>query len=233
MSDESILTRWSRRKLASQRSDGPAPADGGDGSGASEVEGGEAAPPAPRRGIMNTEPSGPTVAERLPSEAPARSLAASEGAGPDSTANEIELPSLDTLDASSDYTAFMRDGVSEELKNAALRKLWRLNPVFANLDGLNDYDDDFTDAAVVVKGLKSLYRTGKGMPGRDEREPPEPAAEAPTEQADDRAVAAVPEPAADDSADETTADEGAVDGNPTAAAADRDADAESDPEGRA
>ena len=28
----------------------------------------------------------------------------------------------------------------EHLKQAALRKLWLSNPVFANLDGLNDYD---------------------------------------------------------------------------------------------
>ena len=34
--------------------------------------------------------------------------------------------------------------------------------MLANVDGLNDYDEDFTDAALVVKGLKSAYQVGKG-----------------------------------------------------------------------
>ncbi|MHA1108564.1 MAG: DUF3306 domain-containing protein [Alphaproteobacteria bacterium] len=54
-----------------------------------------------------------------------------------------ELPDIDGLDKESDFTAFMKDGVPEELRNRALRKLWTTDPVFANLDGLNDYDEDF------------------------------------------------------------------------------------------
>ena len=74
-----------------------------------------------------------------------------------------ELPDIEAMDESSDFTAFLQAGVPEELRRRALRKLWRLNPVFANLDGLNDYDEDFTDAATVVQGLKTLYQVGKGM----------------------------------------------------------------------
>jgi hypothetical protein len=66
--------------------------------------------------------------------------------------------------------------VPEQLRKRALRKLWRLNPVFANLDGLNDYDEDFTDAAAVLEGVKTLYQVGKGMVT-----PEEPAAEDATE----------------------------------------------------
>ena len=73
------------------------------------------------------------------------------------------LPDIDSLEESSDFTAFLQSGVPEELRQRALRKLWRLNPVFANLDGLNDYDDDFTDAATVIKGMKTLYQVGRGM----------------------------------------------------------------------
>jgi hypothetical protein len=54
-----------------------------------------------------------------------------------------DLPDVDSLDAESDFTPFMREGVPEEVKNLALRKLWRTDSVFANLDGLNDYDEDF------------------------------------------------------------------------------------------
>jgi hypothetical protein len=57
-----------------------------------------------------------------------------------------DLPDIDSLDKDSDYTPFMQDGVPEELKKLALRALWRSDPVLANLDGLNDYDEDFKAA---------------------------------------------------------------------------------------
>ncbi len=59
-------------------------------------------------------------------------------------AREHDLPSPETLDAGSDFSRFMREDVPEILKRAALRRLWASDPVFANLDGLNDYDEDFS-----------------------------------------------------------------------------------------
>ncbi len=94
------------------------------------------------------------------SEAPAAGLE-SNGNLPES--ETVEVPDPDTLDADADFTVFLKDGVPEAIRRRALRRLWRLNPVFANLDGLNDYDDDFTDAATVVEGLKTLYQVGKGF----------------------------------------------------------------------
>jgi len=61
----------------------------------------------------------------------------------DALAAEHDLPAVDTLTEDSDFTRFMADGVPELLRKAALRKLWRSSPVFAVLDGLNDYDEDF------------------------------------------------------------------------------------------
>ncbi len=61
----------------------------------------------------------------------------------EAAAQELELPEIDSLDKDSDYTAFLRDGVPEILRRQALRKLWLSDPVLANLDGLNDYDEDF------------------------------------------------------------------------------------------
>ncbi len=55
----------------------------------------------------------------------------------------IELPSLDSLDENSDYSAFMAEGVDEKIKKLALRKLFK-SAVFNIRDGLDDYDDDFT-----------------------------------------------------------------------------------------
>src|SRR3546814_11426370 len=45
----------------------------------------------------------------------------------------------------------------------ALQRLWRLDPVFANLDGLLEYGEDYTDAATVAENLKTAYRVGRGF----------------------------------------------------------------------
>lgn len=109
----------------------------------------EAAPPAPDA----VEPEAPQAAE------------GEAGRAPDSDEIVKNLPDIETLTKESDFTPFLQDGVPEELRNRALRHLWRLSPVFANVDGLNDYDLDYTDAAVAVKGvLKTLYQVGRGMP---------------------------------------------------------------------
>ncbi len=73
-----------------------------------------------------------------------------------------DLPDIDSLDAESDFTVFMRDGVPDQMRKLALRKLWRSDPVLANLDGLLEYGEDFTDAADVVKNLQTAYQVGKG-----------------------------------------------------------------------
>lgn len=56
---------------------------------------------------------------------------------------KVELPPVDSLNEDSDYSVFMTPGVDEAVKKLALRKLFRL-PQFGVLDGLNDYDEDFT-----------------------------------------------------------------------------------------
>jgi hypothetical protein len=58
-----------------------------------------------------------------------------------STSQSLDtLPSIESLAVTSDYTVFMRPGVPMALRNAALRKLWRINPVYSQSDGL---DADF------------------------------------------------------------------------------------------
>ncbi len=64
---------------------------------------------------------------------------------------------IEKLDYDSDFTVFMHEKVPQALKRQALRRLWASNPILANVDGLNDYDEDFTDAATVVEGLKAAY----------------------------------------------------------------------------
>lgn len=74
-----------------------------------------------------------------------------------------ELPDLESLGPGSDFRPFMQKGVPAELRRAALRKLWRSRAGLANLDGLVDYGEDFTDAARVVPALQTAYQVGRGF----------------------------------------------------------------------
>jgi hypothetical protein len=92
-----------------------------------------------------------------------------------------QLPDIDSLEDGSDFTVFLQDGVPEALRRRALRKLWRLNPVYANLDGLNDYDEDFTLATSALTAVKTVYKVGKGMISEEDEEPKPSAPETPVE----------------------------------------------------
>ena len=76
---------------------------------------------------------------------------------------ELDLPDPDTLGAGDDFKAFLTDAVPARLKTRALRRLWLTNPVLANVDGLLDYGEDFTDAAMAVENIQTAYQVGKGM----------------------------------------------------------------------
>jgi hypothetical protein len=74
-----------------------------------------------------------------------------------------DLPAIDTLDAMSDYTAFMRPGVPLELRNQALRKLWRSDPLLANLDGLLEYGEDYSLPSWPKDAIRTAYKVGRGF----------------------------------------------------------------------
>ncbi|MES0812176.1 DUF3306 domain-containing protein [Roseibium sp. SCPC15] len=76
---------------------------------------------------------------------------------------ELELPDPDTLGEGDDFSRFLSGAVPERLRRRALRRLWALNPVLANLDGLVEYAEDYTDAATVVPDLQTVYKIGRGM----------------------------------------------------------------------
>ncbi|WP_273428990.1 DUF3306 domain-containing protein [Marinobacter sp.] len=87
---------------------------------------------------------------------------------------KYDLPDPDAIELGTDITGFMRKEIPELLRRKALRSLWKSNPVLAVLDGLNDYDEDFTDSAPGVKGAKTLYKVGKGFVDRTARAKEEP-----------------------------------------------------------
>lgn len=182
--NDDFLGRWARRK---------AEARGGLRKKTSEVEA-----PVHKPGRMRTDPPAPKVAVEetdadvvepeileasLREDAQDKPLARSETGDDGTEASRGDVPEqtkepesfddfdFDSLDYDSDYTRFMKSGVPESVRKRALRKLWGSNPILANVDGLNDYDDDFTDAALAVKGLlKTAHKAVGGYLTDEERE---------------------------------------------------------------
>jgi hypothetical protein len=85
-----------------------------------------------------------------------------EAAEPD-VIDPRDLPDIDSLTAESDFTVFMKKGVPQELRKQALRKLWRSNPVLANLDGLLEYGEDYTHIGRGGTSVQTAYQVGRGF----------------------------------------------------------------------
>lgn len=77
-----------------------------------------------------------------------------------------EAVDLDTVVYESDFALFLKRGVPLALRRRALRKLWVSNPLLANLDGLNDYEENFGDPA--LNTFKSAWQVGRGFLGGDD-----------------------------------------------------------------
>ena len=157
-SDEHPLRRWSRRKQLARNGKlaEPSRTDPPDASVADAVVpdlDGTVAPDA-------SPPSGGVSMDGAPDE--------------ESSAEELSLPPVESLTQDSDYTVFLAEKVPEAIRTAALRKLWRSDPVLANLDGLNDYDEDFSLAAELVDLAAPRPGVGKDSLLGNEGVPPEP-----------------------------------------------------------
>lgn len=55
------------------------------------------------------------------------------------------LPSLDSITAATDITAFLRKGIPQELTRAALRRAWAVDPAIRDFVGLAENAWDFND----------------------------------------------------------------------------------------
>ena len=58
--------------------------------------------------------------------------------------------------------AFMQNGLPDRLRQMALRRMWRLNPLFRFADDMVEYGENYTDAATVIDGMTTAYQVGKG-----------------------------------------------------------------------
>jgi len=86
--------------------------------------------------------TGETVAAPAPENQ--QGIPAAPGAAPSPEFDVESLPPIETISAETDITAFMRTGVPETLKHAALRRAWASDPVIRDFVGLNE---NFWDAA--------------------------------------------------------------------------------------
>jgi len=130
--DDTFLSRWSRRKRDDKRQTKPL----------TETETIDSEEPALS---LNTITPGDSNGAVLP-VTEVEYLAGEQGENlkdtPDLT--DEDMPPVESLDENSDYSGFMSPGVSDKLRKLALRKLFA-GKGFNIRDGLDDYDDDFTN----------------------------------------------------------------------------------------
>ena len=143
MSDEeSVFSRWSRRKRAVVEEE---------------------------KGRPGLDPGPLAAPGEIPGEVPGQARDALPIVEPQTEEEEaalleqLGLPRPESLGEGDDFAPFMQAGVPEFLRKRALRVLWRSNPVLANLDGLNDYDEDFNSPELTQKVLATGYLVGRGF----------------------------------------------------------------------
>jgi hypothetical protein len=130
--DGTFLSRWSRRKLDDKRQTEPL----------MQIESLDSEqPPVSLNTITPRDSNGAllpvTEVEQLAGEQGEKLKDT-----PDLT--DEDMPPVESLDENSDYSGFMSPGVSDKLRKLALRKLFA-GKGFNVRDGLDDYDDDFTN----------------------------------------------------------------------------------------
>jgi len=100
---------------------------------------------------------------------------------------KYDLPDPDTIDEETGLDRFLNGDMPERLRQMALRRLWRLNPLFAVVDDMVEYGEDYTDAATVIEGMQTAYSAGKGYARQ-----PDPSNEGDEAQTDDADEATEP-----------------------------------------
>ena len=76
---------------------------------------------------------------------------------------KYDLPDPEAVTEEGGLEQFLNGkGLPGRVRQMALRRLWRLNPLFGVVDDMVEYGEDYTDAATVIEGMKTAYTVGKG-----------------------------------------------------------------------
>src|SRR6266403_623123 len=173
-----------------------------------------------------------------PAPEPAEPMQAHEPTPPSGTA-EIppnpdpdlsSLPPIESIDAATDITAFLRKGIPQELSRAALRRAWTADPAIRDFVGLAENAWDFNDPNAMPgfgpldcseAELGELVDRIVGGVRRAAENLPNPLTESKDEgrQADPEGHPAPKSCSAEATADVRSTDEAAVEGSPQALAA--------------
>jgi hypothetical protein len=142
MSERGFLGRWSGRKRAAREEERrEADRTAGEAGAADERADAEDAGGPPEQAVTGAEE--PAAEEPISEEELAR------------------LPSVEEAESSADLRPYLRRGVPPELRRAALRRMWSLNPAIRDyVDPALDYAWDFnapaTGQATAAAGVASL-----------------------------------------------------------------------------
>lgn len=73
-----------------------------------------------------------------------------------------ELPPVESLTKESDFSAFLQAGVPEELRRAALSKLWASDPLFTQPEVFDLHMEDY-NAQPLGEVVRTAWKVGKGI----------------------------------------------------------------------
>ena len=170
----SFLQRWSRRKQAAQA--GVVPTETA-AEGATQ--------------IAAIDP------QRAAQASPSRNAGRSADPSADADTKHTELPSLDSLQGlQSDYLDFMQPKVTQQLKRAALKKLFA-DPHFNVIDRFEAYSEDYTQADPIPAAMLRGLNQAKGLlfPHDDpKQDAPKPDESKPDELNQERALPSAVDP---------------------------------------
>jgi hypothetical protein len=84
-----------------------------------------------------------------------------------------DLPPVESLTKDSDFSAFLQAGVPEELKKAALAKLWTTDPLFSQPEVFDLHMEDYS-FPTMPEMVKTAWKVGKGIVEEIAEQPPHP-----------------------------------------------------------
>ena len=73
---------------------------------------------------------------------------------------EVENP--ETIEDEARLDSLLEGKLPDRIRQMALRRMWRLNPMFRFADEMVEYGENYTDAATVIDGMTTAYQVGKG-----------------------------------------------------------------------
>ena len=135
----SFLERWSQRKAKSRQDELENPVD-------EDVS-----------ALAETEADAGDEAEETTEE-----TSEEQGLSDSELCERYELPHPEECTDPEELDGFFSRPLPDRLKQLAMRRMWRINPLFKFADEMVEYGENYTDAATVIPDMQTAYKVGKG-----------------------------------------------------------------------